>query len=428
MFESLKNRLRMARFYTLHRRPLKVIRAWQSRYLSELVAHAAKNIPLYKERLREVAVEKIASIDDIARLPVLHKSDFLGRPSEEYTDNSQPLQGIWDRTSGTSGKPLTFISNVYKLKVSIGEFAWYRFLIWDGWSIRSLPGIKTARIKIRSQSRPNRLFVSVADYLADPEATIRKLAAFDPLVLGSYTSILLDIARQLKKDQTLPRLAPRYAITFGEMLSPAARSYIQETLHTELYDRYGIEEVGVVAVECKMHDGFHVLSESIIVEVVDESYGPLPAGARGRVLITDLFNYNMPFIRYDTGDHGTISFEPCTCGLETPRVWIEGRYSAFLTFGDKRVHHLQLDGALDAFMNAIVQYQVAKTGPDSLEVRLVTGPSYGEDIRGDVEASVREVVGAGVDIVIRIVSQIPIMPRGKSQIVVDETTAAKAVE
>src|SRR6185503_16423776 len=180
-----------------------------------------------------------------------------------------------------------------------------------------------------------------------------------------------------------------YIVTVGEMLSPAARRFLQEQFCGRVYDRYGAEEVGAVAVECSEHNGMHINVESVIVEVVDAQGLPVADGQKGKIIITDLLNFNMPFIRYDTRDTGIVRHDPCPCGLEVPRIWIEGRYSAFLTFDGRAINHLEFDAALDGFMNVIVQYQVAKIADRRVEIRIVPGPSFNSSSKEDIKGKIR---------------------------------------
>ena len=63
----------------------------------------------------------------------------------------------------------------------------------------------------------------------------------------------------------------KYAISYGESLMNSQRKLIESCFQCEVYDRYGLEELGVVGSECSRHFGFHLNSESFILEVLDEN-------------------------------------------------------------------------------------------------------------------------------------------------------------
>ena len=95
-------------------------------------------------------------------------------------------------------------------------------------------------------------------------------------------------------------------VTTGECLSANDRRLIGGAIGAPVYDRYGLVEVaGYVAQECERHTGLHVNGGLAFVEVLKdgEACGP---GEKGRLVVTNLHNYVMPFIRYDTGDLATV--------------------------------------------------------------------------------------------------------------------------
>lgn len=420
----LRRRIRFAYFHTVHRLSERAIRRWQGARLRKLIRHAHKNVQLWRDLLGEAGldIEELRGLDRLKDIPVTKKETFAGRPVEEYVDTSRHIFAKWKTTSGTSGKPFTFLPGYEATNSHLIDFACYRFLYWNGLPLGEFATTKVARIKIRSKSSTYRKFVPVANFQSDPEKVYRELAEYKPVILDAYASILIDLARMASWN-ILPILRIPYVVSFGEMLSPSSRHFIEKHLGCEVYNRYGTEEMGVIGLECAVHDGFHVHSESNIVEITDDSYTPVPAGQYGRIIATNLLNYNMPFIRYDTGDHGFMDSEVCPCGLKTPRIWVEGRYSAYLTFGaGRRIHHLEFDAALDGFMNTILQYQVAKKSETEVEIRIIPGMVFGPEARERVEKSIRTLVGDGITVSISAVPTLSRTTRGKSEIVVDETT------
>lgn len=424
MTQSIKQRITFALFCVLHRRSLAAQKRWQAAHLRRLVRYAYAHIPLYKRLFDEKGISPttIRTLDDVSLLPVTSKQTFLGKMTEEYIDSSRPVNSRWYVTSGTSGIPLRFLLSPIAIDDAYTDFASFRFLWWLGKSPRSISTINIARIKIRAPSGEHRLFIPVGEYLTNPEGAITRLAQFKTDILYAYPSILLDMARLLSRDKTLPRPPVRFLLSFGEMLTPSVRRFLTETFKCEVYDRYGLEEIGIVGVECKEHDGFHINTESVLVEITDDSYVPVTQGTEGKIIATDLYNFGMPFIRYDTGDKGRISDEPCACGLRSPRLWLEGRYSAYLTFPERRIHHLEFDGAMDGFMNYIFQYQIAKKSDTDLVARIVPGPAFYPPVIEKIRENLQKLTGSSVRVAVDVVDTLPITPRGKSRIVADEST------
>lgn len=425
MFRRMREGIRLARFYLLHKRSIRAIEKWQSAQLNTLVRHAAEHVPAYRDIFATTGVspETIREITDLPRLPITNKRFFLEREAEEYIDHGHRIHSVWKKTSGTSGKPFTLLVSNALLHPHYADFICYRFLL----GLNVFPGafnaVRIAHINVRAPRRKNQMFITIADFYSNPEETIRKIAAYKPDVIASYTTILLDLAKKVAENRALYTEKLPYAASFGEMLSPTTRRFIEDTLQCEVYDRYGGGEIGGVALECSRHNGMHVNSESAIVEIVDENNDVLPPGQSGRVIVTDLLNYNMPFIRYDIGDRGMLTREKCECGLETPRLWLEGRYSASLTFGGRHIHHLEFDAALDGFMNVILQYQIVKLSESSMVVRVVPGSLFDASSAQAIEAKICKIVGTGTSVSVEQVATIPRTARGKSRIVSDESVS-----
>lgn len=425
LFKRLKKKLFLFRLLSLYRSPKKAIDAWQSKRLCRLVRHAGARVPFYRELFasHHLIPSSVRGLSDLSRIPITRKAMFLERPEEEYVNGSRRAHTAWKKTSGTAGQPLSFYVSSAILSSQYVDFACFRFLMQGSRSLKPFSKVRIAHINVRSPKKKNQLFVTIEEYLSHSKETLEKINAYKPDIVTSYASLVFDIAQKVHKDPTLLPHTPRWAVTFGEMLTPSMRTFIEETLRCEVYDRYGGGEIGAVALECAQHDGMHVNSESAIVEIVDEEGRSVPDGTQGKVIVTDLLNYNMPFIRYDIGDGGTLVSSPCACGLETPRLYIHGRYSAFIDLAGRKVHHLEFDAALDGLMNVVLQYQIVKTGTRSLCVRVVPGPLFDETSAKKIEESVRGVVGADVSINVESVPSIPKTPRGKSVILADESTA-----
>lgn len=422
MSEGVRGRLAFAWYCIQHRLSLRAQERYQAARLKRLVAHAMTSIPFIKKHYGDCGITpgSIRSVQDLQKLPILNKATFIGKPTEEYIDNSRMVNSRWYITSGTSGTPFRFLMSEISINDAYSDFATFRFLWWRGEPVSRLSLINIARIKIRSVSGLHRLFVPVEAYLNDPHAVIRRLQHFKTEIIYAYPSILLDLSNALAEThETLPDL--RFALSFGEKLTPASRARITERLGCEVYDRYGLEEIGVVGVECVEHDGFHINSESVIIEIVDDEGRACGDGEAGRVIATDLWNYGMPFIRYDTGDRGVISRAPCACGLRSPRIWIQGRFSAYLEFPSRRIHHLEFDGAMDGFMNAIYRYQIAKISDTEIRARIIPGPAFDASIEAQVRANLSSLVGPTIEVTVESVEVLPMTERGKSRIVIDES-------
>src|SRR3546814_3878705 len=92
-------------------------------------------------------------------------------------------------------------------------------------------------------------------------------------------------------------------MTVGETVSAKARGLVQRAWGVPLKDSYSCEEAGYLTMQCPDHEVYHVQSENVLLEVVDDDGRPCGPGETGRVLITSLHNFATPLIRYELGDY-----------------------------------------------------------------------------------------------------------------------------
>jgi phenylacetate-CoA ligase len=142
-------------------------------------------------------------------------------------------------------------------------------------------------------------------------------------------------------------------------------------------------------------------------------------GKSGRIVVTDLFNYAMPLIRYDTGDIGvmTKTGEPGKKRLFFPRI--EGRKLDFIhSTAGKRLSPHFIDHALRKY-DSIDQFQLVQTGKTRYILKLNT-VNTSESFYRDVKSTLKKYVGDDALISIEFVHEIPLLSSGKRQFVVNE--------
>jgi phenylacetate-CoA ligase len=127
----------------------------------------------------------------------------------------------------------------------------------------------------------------------------------NPAYMLAYPSVLGGIAQLFKsRGWTLPRL--RELSTFGEILEPQCRVACEQAFGVKVVDVYKSGEVGYIALQCPASENYHVQSENVLVEVLDDEGRPCRSGQTGKVVITALHNFAMPLLRYDIGDYAEV--------------------------------------------------------------------------------------------------------------------------
>jgi phenylacetate-CoA ligase len=232
----------------------------------------------------------------------------------------------------------------------------------------------------------------------------RKLA-----LLRGFSTPLYLVAQYLLRNRDL-RCGVPAVISTGEPLFGHMRDTIETAFDARVFDSYGAREVALIAQECPAHTGMHINAESVIVETA----GP-PVDGKYRLLITDLFNYGMPFLRYEIGDMGAIMNNTCSCGRGLPLMEMGvGREADIMYTPDGRVVpavtmvlYLVDNGP------AVGQVQVEQDAIDHLIVRLTKDPPPDDCLFGFYRKEIAKLFGEKMTVTFEVVDTIANESSGK---------------
>jgi phenylacetate-coenzyme A ligase PaaK-like adenylate-forming protein len=168
-------------------------------------------------------------------------------------------------------------------------------------------------------------------------------------------------------------------------------------------------------------EALHVNAERIILRVVRPDGADAAPGEKGRIVVTDLANFVMPFINYFAGDQA-VAGGPCPCGRGLPMLGrLEGRDSEVIrTLTGREISGVVL-GQFLAFVAGIIpyvwEYQALQTDPATVSLQVVPTSRFDETFRASLEGALREFLGPGMTATIDPVSAIPLEPSGKRLII-----------
>ncbi len=352
----------------------KLLAERQGEQLHALLRHAYGSVPFYRERWR-----RLPGAADLPQLPILSRRDLQTDFDSLKSAALPPEHGsaVEARTSGSTGTP------VRVLKTAVQDLFWRALTLRDHrWHGRDLSAtLAVIRKGAGRGSRPSwgpatQGLVETGPCLTldvdtDTQAQLEWLQRHEPEYLLTYPSLVAELAAlSLRRGVKLPRL--RQVRTFGEALDPQTHALCREAWNVRLVDFYSSEEVGYLALQCPEHEHYHVQSENVIVEVVDESGSPCAPGESGRVLVTDLHNFATPLIRYEIGDYAEPG-EPCSCGRGLPVLRrIVGRTRNMLMTASGRRYWPSLGVRSFEEIAPVLQHQFIQKAFDLIEVRLVT--------------------------------------------------------
>jgi phenylacetate-CoA ligase len=204
------------------------------------------------------------------------------------------------------------------------------------------------------------------------------LVSWQPRHVIGYASALEVFAKFLLERQE-NRIRPVAVKTTADVLSDDRRETIERAFGCPVYNFYGSREINNLAVECPARCGLHVNALTRYIEIVDDNGKPVPPGVPGRILLTDLTNYFMPFLRYEIEDVGSWTGTPCSCGRPFPliaKIW--GRSSDFIVTPEGKLIHSVFFTHLFYDIPDVALFQINQKDLHNIAVFLVLRPGRNE--------------------------------------------------
>jgi phenylacetate-CoA ligase len=363
--------------------------------LARLFAHARDKCALYRERFEASSVDPgPLRPGDLQSLPLLTRRELLTRAAELHATELPSEHGSENQvtTSGSTGQIValrrTSVSRGYLFALGLRAHAWHETDFRQTLAVIRADSVlmdDEARAAELGWGQPATLLYRTGPAFSLPISTdvseqAEWLARRKPGYLLTYATnlaALLDCCEQ--RGLTISGL--RGVRSMGETLSPETRARCRAIWKAPVVDVYSAQEVGVIAIECPESGLYHVQSESLVVEVLDDQDRACEPGQEGRVIVTDLHNFAMPLLRYDIGDRAVVG-PACSCGRGLPtllRVLGRERHMVVLPGGAR---HWPLVGLHEYRRVApILQYQLVQETLDLVELRLVTAPLSPEQER-----------------------------------------------
>jgi phenylacetate-CoA ligase len=368
---ALQYQFEQSQWWSLER-----LQTLQLQQFAQVFRHAVATVPFYHERFAPWA-DGVTSWEQYRRLPVSTRSDIQQAGTDMHSTAPPSGHGalVTTQSSGSTGSPLVTRGTAWT------QLMWHALLLRDHlWHGRDLRG-KLAAIRSKTEDcRVPNWGPATAAFQTGPSVLRSLTADIDEqlhwlmrekpdYVLAHATNIQALAARSIELGIVLPGL--KEARTYGEMLRPEARNIVRRAWDVKIVDSYSSEELGYIALQCPASENYHVQSESLMVEVLDESGAPCAPGETGQVVVTTLQNFAMPLIRYASGDFAEVA-EPCGCGRGLPALRrITGRQRNMLVRPDGARHWPSFPMEVWGDIAPVLQIQLVQDAADHIEVRAV---------------------------------------------------------
>ena len=415
--------------------------------LTTLASHAYNAIPEYRQRLRATGYRpgRPMTMAIWQNIPVLRRADLqrLGNTLRVRRLSSAQFGDQYEASSsGSTGVPV----RVWKsgLDWQMWQAICVREELWHG------DGCAGTYAAIKG--------FAGSDFTAEQQAALRSptgliLPDWGPpmnLVRNTGTSALIHGSVSMQdKAAFLIRVEPRYLLTapsglrllaqyfrdhdlklpslksvrtVSERLDEDVRELCRAVFGCEIIHNYSANEVGYMAVQCPLHQHFHVQSEVVYLEIIDEHGAPCPPGQIGRVVVTPLHNFAMPLLRYEIGDEAEFG-EPCSCGRGLPVIRnVIGRTADYLTLPDGSRRRVTYNVYRMSTLRAVREYQVVQTALDAIEVRVVAMRALQAAEIAEISDIMTREFGGDFRVAITEVDELPRTAAGKLRPFVSELT------
>ncbi len=381
------------------------------KYLTTILKHAVETTKFYN------------TVDDseLSNFPVINKN-LIRDNFEDFTSSKYNAKNcILVSTSGSTGAPFSVLQNKSKRWRNTGDTIFYSKK--SGYEI----GHELVYIKIWPDHLKRSIFSK--DWIQNlvPQSVFKlednDLAVFIKKLEASsskksflgYVSAFEKICKYLDKTNAKPiRCNVHSIITISEALNEYTRNRVQKYFGIIPVSRYSNNENGIIAQDDGSDEHRFIINlASYHVEIfhLDDDI-PVAHGERGRIIVTDLHNYAMPLIRYDTGDIGTMHInENGTVYLAS----IEGRKLDLIysTNGDLVPSHISYKLCK---YGEYRQFQFVQYGEKKYLIKLNTDTKVDEE---KMLSEYKEYLGQDANITIEYVNEIPLLSSGKRREVVN---------
>lgn len=397
----------------------------QGEKLKKLLQHCYENVAYYKNLWDGLGFtpQDYKGPGDLKLLPVLTKDIIKNNYNELIAENYRD-KTIAKATGGSTGVPLRFAitRESYEKRVAVT----WRGYEWSGAGL----GKKTAyiwgqdfkytfinKLKYGLYNQAfNRKYFNVFEYNHNFERLAVELKAYNPKVIVSFVTPLYEFAVYLLANNIQLDLALDAIVTGAEALQSHQRDLIEKAFSKSVTNTYGCREFMLLAAECDRHEGMHINIDHVVLEL--ENSNSLQ-GDIGEVVITDLSNYGMPFIRYKNGDLASYSDQDCSCGRRLPMLAsVHGRVLDAIKRPDGSLLPGEFFPHLLKDLGGLLQFQIVQNDINSLDINLVTDGLFEKSALVEIEAVIRNAMHEDLLISFNFLETIPTTDMGKTRVTI----------
>jgi phenylacetate-coenzyme A ligase PaaK-like adenylate-forming protein len=419
------------RWQEFFRLPYEDAKETERRMLSSILRSAYETSDYYRKLFDEASVGvDFDSPDTLEKIPMLTKS-VIRSSALDLTNRNLPKSALIETHSGgTTGDPMYFYrdKNSYchrwglqaaanmQLGWNLGE--WYA-LVWG--ASQDLPSAYTARYRLMNYFVHKKIILDAGMLNEESiEWFVGQLHKRRPRVIYGYAMMIELLAEALQQTgASFPK--PQTVIVTAETLTPKANKTIGACFEATVINRYATREFGVLADQCAGSEYMRVVPNSLKLEIL-----PLSAEdpAFGEIIVTDLINFAMPFIRYRSGDVGRLSEREVNGRTGLYLSELSGRVSDFLVTPSGRVvSNVALLPGFFVPHPHILQAQIIQSAKNDFRILVVSEkPEPATKDADDIARTFEKFCGEPINVTVGFVDQILPEASGKTRFIKSEVS------
>ena len=387
----------------------------REKHLQNILDHALTTVPFYKMQKGSISLADFPVVDK-----AFVRENFEQFKSKYYLNKENHKV----TTSGSTGNPFHIFHDknkrdrntadtIYfakKAGYEVGSRLYY-LRLWDKQYGKSnfLSWVQNISMYSVDELTEKDIYRFVSQLENDRSSTKNILA---------YVSALHSVCKYLDARHSKPlNCKINSVIGIAEGLNDYVRNRVKKYLNVDIISRYSNSENGIIAQQNIGSKYFEINWASYYVEILDLNHDiPVKSGESGRIVITDLFNYSMPLIRYDTGDVGILDFDQNSESLVFTNI--EGRKMDMFTntngeyISSHIIHHILQ-------FNEIDQFQFIEEENKEYIIKLKVTRNFDYDNETSIINQYKEYFGHDANIRIEYVKDIPLLLSGKRKLVIN---------
>jgi len=337
---------------------------WQKR--KDIVTYAYSHTKFYRSFYDKEGFNPSMLNDesDWHKVPILEK-DMVRDNREDLKNHNLPnkFSGV-STTGGSTGLPLmVYIDKRFKMEI----LGWRAFRWWNvspsaniGIIHRNIPSTFISKLKNKLLWWPtSRVFLNASALSTkDLELFVNKIIQKKVVWLLGYVGVLEKVAEYIL-EHNIHITNLKLVWSTAAPLNKNVRTKMEKAFRCKVMNQYGSNEVGNIAIQCQQSEHLHINYDYVHVDVVD-SNGTFQSECEGDILVTNLYGYTFPLIKYRLGDKGTLITDTCKCKSNLPMMKeVKGRVNdAIYTPDGTCVTGEYLCSMFDDYSTIVSQFQI----------------------------------------------------------------------